>query len=125
LRDLNQELVRQLVFKNRKRPASERLHRLQLELPFVAQAVAEATANDASDSEESDEEDTEKEPPKRQKRKKPDQTNRDAHGRPKFPEPMPRVEGDVELVTGDRRICPHCATEYAHVTFKVCQKLDI
>lgn len=125
MRDLNQELVQQLAWKNRKRPASERMHRLQLELPFVVQTEAEATANDAPDSEESDQENTEKEEPKRRKRKKPDQTNRDAHGRPKFPEHMPRVEGDVELVTGESRICPHCATECAHVTFKVCQKLDI
>ena len=34
MRDLNQELTRQLAWKNRKRPASERLQRLQLELPF-------------------------------------------------------------------------------------------
>ena len=58
-------------------------------------------------------------------RKKRDQTNRDAHGRPKFPERIPRVEGDVELVTGDARVCPHCATECEHVTFKVRQKLDL
>src|SRR5882724_4954161 len=67
MRDLNQELMRQLAWKNRKRT----------------------------------------------KRKKPDQANRDAHGRPKFPEHIPRVEGDVELVAGDARVCPHCRTECA------------
>jgi transposase len=123
MRDLNQELVRQLAWKNRKRPASETTHRLQLELPFVVVATAAPPANDTSSDSDKDDEDDEK--PKRKKRKKPDQTNRDAHGRPKFPEHIPRVEGDVELVTGDARICPHCAAECEHVTFKVCQKLDI
>jgi transposase len=123
MRDLNQELARQLAWKNRKRPASETTHRLQLELPFVVLATPEPPANDAAPGSEEDDADGEK--PKRKKRKKPDQANRDAHGRPKFPEHIPRVEGDVELVTGDARICPHCAAECEHVTFKVCQKLDI
>ncbi|MEO8901390.1 MAG: transposase [Polyangiaceae bacterium] len=123
MRDLNQELVRQLDWKNRKRPASETTHRLQLELPFVVLATPEPPANDTLSG--SDEDDPDGEKPKRKKRKKPDQANRDAHGRPKFPEHIPRVEGDVELVTGDARICPHCAAECEHVTFKVCQKLDI
>lgn len=123
MRDLNQELSRQLAWKNRKRPASETTHRLQLELPFVVLAAPEPPANDTSSD--SDEGDGEVEKPKRKNRKKPNQANRDAHGRPKFPEHIPRVEGDVELVTGDARICPHCANECEHVTFKVCQKLDI
>ncbi len=123
MRDLNQELARQLAWKNRKRPASETTHRLQLELPFVVLATPEPPANDTSSD--SDEDDAEAEKPKGKKRKKPDQASRDAHGRPKFPEHIPRVEGDVELVTGDARVCPHCATECEHVTFKVCQKLDI
>jgi transposase len=123
MRDLNQELARQLAWKNRKRPASETTHRLQLELPFVVLATPEPPANDTSSD--SDEDDDDDEKPKRKKRKKPDQANRDAHGRPKFPEHIPRVEGNVELVTGDARVCPHCATECEHVTFKVCQKLDI
>ena len=123
MRDLNQELVRQLAWKNRKRPASETTHRLQLELPFVVLATPEPPANDTSSGSNEDDEDEEK--PKRKKRKKPDQASRDAHGRPKFPEHIPRVEGDVELVTGDARICPHCRAECEHVTFKICQKLDI
>jgi hypothetical protein len=95
MRDLNQELARQLAWKNRKRPASETTHRLQLELPFVLLATPEPPANDTSS--ESDEDDDDDEKPKRKKRKKPDQANRDAHGRPKFPEHIPRVEGDVEV----------------------------
>ncbi|HEX3855058.1 MAG TPA: IS66 family transposase [Polyangiaceae bacterium] len=123
MRDLNQELMRQLAWKNRKRPVSETTHRLQLELPFVVLATPEPPANDTSSD--SDEDDADGGKPKRKKRKKPDQANRDAHGRPKFPEHIPRVEGDVELVAGDARVCPHCRAECAHVTFKVCQKLDI
>src|SRR5882724_12302752 len=125
MRDLNQELARQLAWKNRKRPASETTHRLQLELPFALLATPEPPANDTSSGSDEDVDDDDDEKPKRKKRKKPDQTNRDAHGRPKFPEHIPRVEGDVELVTGDARICPHCSAECEHVTFKVCQKLDI
>ena len=48
MRDLNQELARQLAWKNRKRPASETTHRLQLELPFVLLATPEPPANDTS-----------------------------------------------------------------------------
>ncbi len=118
MRDLNQDLSRQLAWKNRKHPVSERMHRLQLELPFVVGAAPEPSANDTSNKDEDEEK------PKR-KRKKPDQTNRHAHGRPKFPEHLPRVEGDVALVMGAARICPHCDSECAHVTFKVCQKLDV
>lgn len=118
MRDLNQDLSRQLAWKNRKRPASERMNRLQLELPFVMGATPEPSANDTSNKDEGEEK-------RKKKRKKPDQTNRHAHGRPKFPEHLPRVEGDVELVVGAARICPHCDSECSHVTFKICQKLDV
>jgi transposase len=117
MRDLNQDLSRQLAWRNRKHPASERMHRLQLELPFVVGAAPEPSANDTSNKGEA-------ERPKK-KRKKPDQTNRHAHGRPEFPDHLPRVEGDVALVTGKARTCPHCDSECSHVTFKVCQKLDV
>jgi transposase len=117
MRDLNQDLARQLAWRNRKHPASERMHRLQLELPFLVGATPEPSANDTSNEGEA-------EKPKK-KRKKPDQTNRHAHGRPKLPEHLPRVEGDVALVMGAARICPHCDSECAHVTFKVCEKLDV
>jgi transposase len=120
MRDLNQDLSRQLAWKSRKHPASERLHRLQLELPFVVGAAPEPSANDTSNKDA----DKDEEKPKK-KRKKPDQTNRHAHGRPKCPEHLPRVEGDVALVTGKARICPHCDSECSRVSFKVCQKLDV
>lgn len=48
MRDLNQDLSRQRAWKDRKHPASERLHRLQLELPFVVGAAPEPSANDTS-----------------------------------------------------------------------------
>ena len=120
MRDLNQDLSRQLAWKNRKHPVSERLHRLQLELPFVMGAAPEPSANDTSDQGDGE---TEKKPKK--ERKKPDQSNRHAHGRPKLPEHLPRIEGDVALVTGAARICPHCDSECSHVTFKVTEKLDV
>src|SRR6476620_176070 len=63
MRDLNQELVRQLAWKNRKRPASETTQRLQLELPFAAMASPEPPANDTSPG--SDDGDADGEKPKR------------------------------------------------------------
>jgi hypothetical protein len=58
MRDLNQELSRQMAWKNRKRPASETTHRLQLELPFVALATPEPPANDTSSDSDEDGEKT-------------------------------------------------------------------
>lgn len=74
MRDLNQELARQLAWRNRKRPASETTHRLQLELPFLpVLATPEPPANDTSPGTDAD-----AEKPKGKKRKKPDQANRAA-----------------------------------------------
>ena len=118
MRDLDLELVRRITWKNRKWPANETLRRLQLELPFIVRFDSQKSANDAS----SGETEADSEPKKRKKR---GPKNRDAHGRPKFPEHLPHVEGDVQLVPSNERICPQCNAECAHVTFKVTKKLDI
>ncbi len=122
MRDLNHELTRQLAWKNRKHPASETLRRLQLELPFVVQGQLEKSANDTTGA---DDDGAHADGDGQKKRKKRGPKNRDAHGRPELPEHLPRVEGHVERVVDDDRVCPHCTTECAHVTFKVSEKLDI
>ena len=123
MRDLNQELTRRLAWKNRRHPASETLRRLQLELPFMANVEPQQSANDSSektaDGAENDDDD------ERKKRKKRGPKNPDPHGRPTFPAHLPRVEGDVQRVAGEERVCPHCTTECGHVTFKVTKKLEL
>ena len=123
MRDLNQELTRRLAWKNRRHPASETLRRLQLELPFMATVEQSQSANDTSEkTADGAEKDDDNE---RKKRKKRGPKNPDPHGRPTFPAHLPRVEGDVQRVTGDERVCPHCTTECGHVTYKVTKKLEL
>lgn len=50
MRDLNQELMRKLAWRSRKRPPSEALQRLQLELPFVVRFTPAAASNDQEPS---------------------------------------------------------------------------
>jgi transposase len=124
MRDLNQELTRRLSWKNRRHPASEKMRRLQLELPFVVRLEPEQSANDTSKAADGDAANQDDDG-KRKKRKKRGAKKPDAHGRPDFPEHLPRVEGHVQRVEGDDRLCPHCATECGHVTFRVTKKLDV
>jgi transposase len=117
MRDLNQELMRKLAWKSRKTPPSETLRRLQLELPFVVHFIPAAASNDGQPS-------SDDKPDANGKRKKRGATNPDRHGRPKFPEHLPRIP-DVQPVAGAARICPHCAVEAERVGFKTCEKLDV
>ncbi len=121
MRDLNQELMRKLAWKSRKRPPSETLHRLQLELPFVVRFTPAAASNDDRPSSEAD---AEPNKGKRKKGKKRGAKDPDRHGRPKFPEHLARIP-DIQPVTGAARICPHCAVEAKRVGFKTCEKLDV
>jgi hypothetical protein len=107
MRDLNEELTRQLAWKRRKQPPSETLHRLQLELPFTVRRATAAndTEPDENGSSETTEPATE---PKKPKKRGPKNPHR--HGRPRLPAHLPRVE-DVHPVEDAERICPHCAVE--------------
>ena len=109
MRALNTELMTKLAQKSRKRPPSERLERLQLELPLVFQPPA----NDGGP------------PPAPDKRKKKRGPKTPApHGRPLLPDHLPRVQ-DVRALPAAQRICPNCNVEAATVDYKICEKLDI
>ena len=110
MRDLNAELMGKLASKSRKRPPSETMRRLQMELPFLLAAPA----NDAKPSGPDDKE------PKKRGAKKPT-----AHARPELPSHLPRVP-DVRLVSAEKRTCPHCNVEATRVCIKTtAEKLDI
>ena len=107
MRDLNTELMRQIALGRRKRPPSETMRRLQLELPLWGAAPA----NDA-------------EPPKTKPSKKRGPRNPRPHGRAKLPEHLERKVHDHWVEPG-KCVCPHCSAEAAHVKFVTSERLDI
>jgi len=108
MRDLNTELTARLASKSRKRPPSETMRRLQLELPLLLAPLA----NDN---------DTKRPPPEKKKRgpKKPD-----SHGRPNLPEHLTRIP-DVQLVPPEKTVCPKCGNRATRIGFKTAEKLDL
>jgi transposase len=111
---INAELNRKLAAASRKRPRSEALRRLQLELSFVAKP-----ANDTGDPKG----DAPAEKPKTERKKKGPKTPT-AHGRPRLPEHLLRVPVKL-LVPAESRACPVCAVTAEHVGFKCTEKLDL
>lgn len=129
MREINTELMARIATKSRKRPPSETLARLQLELPLLFGAAAndtagaelegppepptaEAPSNDASSLPKS-----EPDPKKQKKRHK--------HGRPNLAEYLKRVAGDTHCVSGELRICPTCKRPLKTVGFKTTEKLTV
>jgi transposase len=111
MRDLNTELMKKLASHSRRRPPSETLHRLQMELPFMWAPAA----NDGASPPKPD-----KKEPKKRGAKQPK-----AHGRPKLPEHLPRVP-NVFLVPDAMRVCPNCNAETTRVCIKTtAEKLDV
>jgi transposase len=94
MNDLNVELVRKLQQSRRKRPPSETIRRLQMELPFLAKK----TDNDTKPDEQ-------KKPRKKRGPRVPDR-----HGRPKLPARLLRVP-IPHRVAEAQRICPRCDVE--------------
>jgi transposase len=113
MRDLNTELRQRLEAVRRKRPPSETLRRVQLELPILGTHPANDTGDEAAEDE----------APKKE-RKKRGPRKKDRHGRPKIPEHLPRVP-DKRVVPQEQRTCPSCNVESAHVTYKVIEKLEL
>jgi transposase len=116
MRDLNTELLKRVEASRRKRPPSETLHRLQMELPFWGKKpdndVAGETKTEGAET-----------PKKERKKRGPKQ--KDLHGRPKLPAHLPRVP-DNRLVPEEQRTCPDCKVEAEHVTFKRgAEKLEL
>ena len=110
MRDLNTELMARLASKSRKRPPSEKFHRLQLELPLLLQPAA----NDGGA------------PPvlPKKEKKKRGAKKRDAHGRPELPAHLPRIP-EVHLVPSELRTCPDCHIEAKPIGHKTTEKLDV
>jgi transposase len=108
MRDLNTELVAKLAAKSRKRPPSETMRRLQLELPLVLTPAANENGPT---------------------RPKPERTKRGPktkhlHGRPKLPAHLERIP-EVHAVAPDARTCPECGQEAVTIGFKTVEKLDL
>lgn len=108
MRDLNTELTARLASKSRKRPPSETMRRLQLELPLLLAPLA--NDNDA------------KRPPPEKKKRGPKTPHR--HGRPKLPEHLTRVP-EVQLVPPEKTVCPKCGNRATRIGFKTAEKLDL
>lgn len=115
MRDLNTELSKRLEASRRRRPPSETLRRLQMELPFWGKKPDNDVGEAAQDGAEA---------PKKE-RKKRGPKHKDLHGRPKLPAHLERVP-DKRLVPDEQRRCPTCDVEAKHITFKPgAEKLDI
>lgn len=108
---INAELNRKLAARNRKHPRNEVLHRLQLELAFMAKP-----AND-TDAAKGDE-------PAKILKKKRGPRNPTPHGRPKLPEHLPRIAEEIRVEDAHRN-CPECGAQGKHVGFKCTEKLDL
>ena len=121
MRDLNLELVRKIASKSRKRPPSETMRRLQLELPLRFAAAANDTASGTKPPPQGE---TANEKKKRERRER-NEIQRDDHGRPIFPAHIPRVP-EVILVPEAMRECPRCGTEVERVALKpTAEKLTV
>lgn len=116
MRDLNTELQKRIEASRRKRPPSETLNRLQMELPLWGKGPDnDVTGNALADGSETPKEERKKRGPKQ----------KDMHGRPRLPAHLPRVQ-DKRLVPAPQRTCPGCQVEAAHVTFKPgAEKLEL
>jgi transposase len=112
MRDLNTELHKRIDALRRKRPPSETLNRLQMELPLWGVSPDHDATVEGP-----------KKPKKERKKRGPKQ--KDLHGRPKLPAHLPRVLNE-RLVPEAQRTCPRCQVEAEHVTFKPgAEKLEL
>src|SRR5262249_57664592 len=93
MRDLNTELVRKLASQSKRRPPSEAMRRLQLELPFLRTPAA--NEGGAAPSPPPDKP-PDKPPGKREPKR------RHQHGRPKLPAHLPRVTEEHLLPDAER-----------------------
>lgn len=110
MRDLNTELLKQLALGRRKRPPSETMRRLQMELPFWGDKAA---ANDGEPA------------TSKKKRKKRGPKTPHRHGRTKLPEHLER-KVERHFVEDAKRVCPCCSTQTSHMKFLAGgERLDI
>jgi transposase len=109
MRDLNTELVRKLASTSRKRPPSETMRRMQLELPLHLTPPA----NDGGAP-----------PPNKPPPAKRGPKTRRPHGRPRLPDHLPRVT-TVHRIADAARTCPGCQVELQRIGFKTREKLNV
>ena len=103
MRDINLDLMKQIVQFRRARPRSETLRRLEAQqvLPFMIEGARPAK------------------PPK------PKQSRKGRHpGRAALPAHLPRVE-EINAVPPDQRKCPVCGNEMKTVGHEVCEILEV
>ena len=103
MRDINLDLMKQIVQFRRARPRSETLRRLEAQqvLPFMIEGARPAK------------------PPK------PKQSRKGRHpGRAALPAHLPRVE-EINAVPPDQRKCPVCGSEMKTVGHEVCEILEV
>jgi transposase len=122
MREVNAELVARIASKARKRPPSETLRRLQLELPLMFAAPANDLEGPPQRAT-AELEGPPAPPPWWRRKKKRGPKNPTPHGRPKLPEHLPRVP-DVRRVADKERCCPKCGGKTKTIGFKPCEKLD-
>jgi transposase len=118
MRELNTELMAKLASKSRKRPPSETMRRLQLELPLLLGALA------ANDSDENNSTPTPAPPLSPGEKKKRGPKKRHRHGRPKLPAHLRRIPEELP-VPAEMRVCPQCGAEVKTIGFKTTEKLDV
>ena len=129
MREINTELMARIATNSRKRPPSETLRRLQLELPLMFGAAA----NDAGGNKTSDSLELEGppeppaapvvSPPPPKKSREPKKKHR--HGRPKLPSNLERLPPAVFKVSAEQCICPTCKRPTKTFAFKITEKLTI
>ena len=131
MRELNTELMTKIAAASRKRPPSETLHRLQLELPLMfGTAANDAGGADKGGAATELEGPPDPPPPPalipaiaevpaKKKRK------RHSHGRPNFPCDLLRVPGATSRVADADRVCPACKRPTKTLGFKTTEKLTV
>ena len=103
MREINLDLVKQIVQFRRARPRAENLRRLEAQylLPFMTEGA------------------------RAKKPEKPKVSRQGKHpGRPALPAHLPRV-AVINAVPPDRRVCPVCGSEMTTVGHEVCEILEI
>ena len=127
MREINTELMARIATKSRKRPPSETLRRLQLELPLMFAT----TANDTAGTELGGPPESpatlppSNRSPSEQEKEREAKKNRDRHGRPNIPDHLKRIPGTTSYVSEEERICPTCKRPTKTVAFKTTEKLTV
>jgi transposase len=125
MREINAELMARVATKSRKRPPSETLRRLQLELPLMFATVANDTTGAEFEGPPEPPMARTPAPSTEAQKKRDEKKNRHPHGRPTFPADLKRVPGTTSRVSQEKRICPTCKRPTKTVGFKTTERLTV